>query len=110
MAPIWPDLQTALEMTSRFLPRAIPDLPSQWRSPGDVLSVLLLLGGDLVQAAVAEFGSAPYGFCPVPFSFGWAAFALSTVLMVLDDGHLLPRQNKPSIVINASNGISRINH
>jgi hypothetical protein len=99
MASIGPDLEAAVKMASRLLPRSLPDLPDQWRNPADVLSVLLLLGGDVVQTALAQLSGGPYGICPVAFSFGWAAFALNAVLTSLDDWRILPRPDKPSIVM-----------
>lgn len=50
-----------------------PDLPSQeflrqWKTPGDVFSVLLILGGDVVLRALAQLSGS--GITPVAFSFG----------------------------------------
>ena len=50
-----------------------PQLPSdelsdQWKNPGDVFSVLLILGGDVVARALAQLAGSR--FTPVTFSFG----------------------------------------
>lgn len=50
-----------------------PGLPSkeflrQWKTPGDVFSVLLILGGDVVLRALAQLSGS--GITPVAFSFG----------------------------------------
>ncbi len=41
---------------------------SQWKNPGDVFSVLLLLGGDVVARALAQLSGS--SLTPVAFSFG----------------------------------------
>jgi hypothetical protein len=51
---------------------------SQWRNPGDILSVLLLLGPDVIQRAIAQL--AGRAITPVAFSFGWVAYAVSALL------------------------------
>jgi hypothetical protein len=50
-----------------------PGVPSgqfsdQWKNPGDVFSVLLILGGDVVGRALAQLAGSPV--TPVAFSFG----------------------------------------
>lgn len=49
-------------------------LTAQWQNPRDILSVLLLLGPEVIQDAVAQL--AGRWITPVPFSFGWVAFAV----------------------------------
>jgi hypothetical protein len=41
---------------------------TQWKNPGDVFSVLLILGGDVVARALAQLAGSP--ITPVAFSFG----------------------------------------
>lgn len=53
-------------------------LSAQWTNPGDILSVLLLLGPEIVQRAVAQL--AGRAVTPVAFSFGWVAYAASALL------------------------------
>jgi hypothetical protein len=53
-------------------------LAAQWSNPSDTLSVLLLLGADIVQRAVAE--QAGRSITPVAFSFGWVAYATGALL------------------------------
>ncbi|OCL10926.1 hypothetical protein AOQ84DRAFT_336700 [Glonium stellatum] len=47
---------------------------TQWSQPSDVFSLLLILGGDVIQLAL----SSP--LTPVAFSFGWVAYAVSAML------------------------------
>jgi hypothetical protein len=53
-------------------------LAAQWSNPSDILSILLLLGPDVVQRAVAQ--QAGRVITPVAFSFGWVAYAVSALL------------------------------
>lgn len=53
-------------------------LLSQWRNPSDILSVLLILGPEIVQRAVAQL--AGRRVTPVAFSFGWVAYATRALL------------------------------
>ena len=49
----------------------------QWKNPGDVFSVLLILGGDVVSRALAQLTGT--SITPVAFSFGrqyWASLDL----------------------------------
>ena len=55
-------------------------LASQWQNPNDVLSVLLILGPDIVQKAIAQL--AGRALTPVAFSFGWVAYSVSALLSV----------------------------
>ena len=55
-----------------------------WLSPNDTLSILMIIGGDIVQRAVAQLaGSGPltpyWHFAPVAFSFGWLAYSVSAL-------------------------------
>lgn len=50
----------------------VDQLRSQWILPGDVFSVLLILGGDVVARALAQLAGS--GLAPVAFSFGRAPF------------------------------------
>lgn len=44
---------------------------AQWENPGDVFSVLLILGGDVVARALAQLTGSR--ITPVAFSFGTSA-------------------------------------
>ena len=83
-------------------------LASQWRNPTDVLSVLLIIGGDTIQKALAQLSGG--WFVPVVFSFGWVSYSLSALLAVFGEGTLMPTPNCPSMLINAKSGYSRWNY
>ncbi|KAF2246865.1 hypothetical protein BU26DRAFT_430929 [Trematosphaeria pertusa] len=82
-------------------------LRSQWSNPGDVLSLLLIIGGDIVQKALAQTtaGRIP----PVCFSFGWVAYSFSTLVGVIGDGRLLPPPDYPVKVFNLESSYVREN-
>ena len=64
-----PQLRSALLPRSDFDPSiATEEFWQQWINPGDVFSILLILGGDIVALALAQLAGA--GFTPVSFSFG----------------------------------------
>ncbi|KAH8666513.1 hypothetical protein BX600DRAFT_461921 [Xylariales sp. PMI_506] len=84
------------------------DLAKEWRNPHVVIgTVLMLVGGDVIRAAMAQ--SAGMLYTPVCFSFGWIAYCLSAVVDVFGDGKLLPRPDYPVKVFNLSSGYWREN-
>jgi len=80
---------------------------SQWLNPTDVLSVLLIIGGDVVQKAVAQL-SGGY-LVPVTFSFGWITYSFSALMASFGDGKIMPAPDCQSIVINTNSGYVREN-
>ncbi|PVF93328.1 hypothetical protein CPB86DRAFT_790222 [Serendipita vermifera] len=82
----------------------------QWQNPRDIFSLLLIIGGDIVQKAIAQMSGGPYGITPVAFSFGWVSYSILAVMSVLGDGSLMPQPDTPGILINTRKGIVRQNH
>lgn len=95
------------------------ELSSQWENPGDVLSLLLLIGGEVVQKAIAQlFGvyiqptsrSPLIYLTPVAFSFGWVGYAFMSLTSVIGDKQLMPSAPEGRcIAINCDSGYSRVN-
>ncbi|KAI1196162.1 hypothetical protein F5X97DRAFT_305970 [Nemania serpens] len=95
------------------------ELRKQLQNPKDILSLLLLIGGDVVQRAIAQM----FGVCiqplshgpriyltPVAFSFGWVGYAFTSLAAVVGDKQLMPgTPDGNSIVINCSTGYTRTN-
>ncbi|KAH6622267.1 hypothetical protein C7974DRAFT_397987 [Boeremia exigua] len=82
---------------------------TQWKNPGDVFSVLLIVGGDVILLALACLTGR--ALTPVAFSFGWVAYAISAVVAAIGDNKLLVRC-PPELslkVINLKNGYCRDN-
>ena len=99
-----------------------PDIDSemtqQWTNPGDIFSLLLLIGGDIVQKALAQLVGFEIRFSknrsvlltPVAFSFGWVAYAFAAIKDIVGDGSLMPEADFDGQVINCSSGYIRTNH
>ncbi|KAI1160080.1 hypothetical protein F5B18DRAFT_634368 [Nemania serpens] len=82
-------------------------LSSQWTNPSDVATVLMVIGGDLVQKALAQTTGCLY--TPVCFSFGWVAYAFKAVVSVIGDGRLLPPPDYAVKVFNLKSDNCRDN-
>lgn len=95
------------------------DLREQWGNPRDILSLLLLLGGDIVQKAIAQligYQVRPFGqrgpavsIAPVAFSFGWVAYGFSSLLAAFGDMALMPACDHPCVLVNCATGFVREN-
>lgn len=122
MAPVLLDL-----VRRAFAPGRPSDaFSAQWRNPGDVFSVLLILGGDIVARALAQLVGSK--ITPVAFSFGnlsfqnapshsfadyvvgWVAFAVTAVVRAIGDNKLMPPPETPCQVTNAKSGYTRSNN
>ena len=83
---------------------------SQWQNPSDILSLLLLIGGDVIQRAIAQLAGDDTLPTPVVFSFGWVAYTFTSLLSAVGDKRLMPAApDVQSIVINTSYGHARSN-
>ena len=63
-------------------------LAGRWLNPTDVSTILMVIGGDVVQKALAQSTGKP--FTPVCFSFGCVAYAFTALVDIIGDGRLLP--------------------
>ena len=80
----------------------------QWRNPNDILSLLLIVGGDVIQKALAQLSGGRV--VPVAFSFGWVSYSFGALMSVAGDGQLMPSvPDFPSILVNIEAGYSRMN-
>ena len=83
---------------------------AQWIEPGDIFSLLLLVGGDVVQRAIAQQAGDPHLPTPVVFSFGWVAYAFLSLLSAVGDNLLMPSLPDLScVVISTELGYVRTN-
>lgn len=78
------------------------NLRAQWTNPSDILSVLLIVGADVIKAALAQFNG--QYFKPVPFSFGWVAYSYSYLLTTVGGLKVMPEAEFPCLLINCNNG------
>ncbi len=96
---------------SSFAPQqqgAAATIVSQWQNPNDVLSILLIVGGDVIQKALAQLSGGRV--VPVAFSFGWVSYSFGALMSAAGDGRLMPSMpDCPSILVNTEAGYSRTN-
>lgn len=96
------------------------DFRQQWANPRDILSLLLLVGGDIVQKAIAQlvgYQLHPFpghqgrgiSLTPVAFSFGWVAYGFTNLLAAVGEMSLMPSNEHSSILVTCSNGFVREN-
>lgn len=93
------------------------DIQKQWANPSDILSLLLLVGGDIVQKAIAQMvghviaiPSRPHirlHIAPVAFSFGCVAYGFTNLLAAVGDMKLMPAPDHRSLTINCATGFAR---
>ncbi|OAP57723.1 hypothetical protein AYL99_08461 [Fonsecaea erecta] len=103
-----PPLGAPRDQVVENTPTTAARLSAQWRSPRDIIAVLLLLGPEIVQTAIAQL--AGRAWTPVPFSFGWVTYSCSMLLSTIEGetgGQLMPNHREPILVVNAQNGHSR---
>jgi hypothetical protein len=70
----------------------------QMINPSDIMSLLLLVGGDIVQKAIAQVCGRRVTFCS--FSFGWVAYSLSALMNTFGEKTFMPKPDYASSVIN----------
>jgi hypothetical protein len=89
-------------------------------NPQDILSLLLLIGADIIRKAIAQLAGRtirPFGskgpeiaITPVAFSFGWVAYGFANLLSAVGEKQLMPTSDCPSIVVNCETAHVRTNH
>jgi hypothetical protein len=87
---------------------AAEHLRTQYNFPKEILAVLSIIGGDIIQKACAQEAGTSR-ITPVAFSFGWVAYAFSALMSAFSDGSLMPETDVPSVVIDVNAGHSRRN-
>jgi hypothetical protein len=86
----------------------IMSLRNYLQNPTDFSAVLLIIGGDIIQKALAQLSGPALG-APIAFSFGWVAYSFSALASVVGDGRLMPEPEFQSFVTNCSSGYVRLN-
>jgi len=93
-------------MVSTSDPYPLATLREQFRRPSDVMSVLLLIGGEVIRRALAQLSGRT--IAPVAFSFGWVNYAVT--LVALGENKLMPPPDSSGLVINSKSGYVRQNN
>jgi hypothetical protein len=90
----------------------IDELRQQWINPGDILSLLLLIGGDVVQKPIAQLSGRtlkPFGRNGPEINITPVAYGFTNLLSAIGEKKLMPETDCPSIVVNCENGHTRSN-
>ncbi|KAL4253781.1 hypothetical protein ABKN59_002981 [Abortiporus biennis] len=69
----------------------------------------MIIGGDIVQRAIAQLSGDPSTIVPVAFSFGWVGYSITSILGAVGEGKLMPNPDCDVIVVNAKNGYTKSN-
>lgn len=80
---------------------------AQWSNPSDILSLLMIIGGEVIQRALAQVGGGT--LTPVTFSFGWVAYAFNSLMFVVGGGNIMPTADHDALLINGKQGYVRQN-
>ncbi|KAK7449708.1 hypothetical protein VKT23_013181 [Stygiomarasmius scandens] len=100
----------SLSLRSAPSPTSIDFSPvrEQWQNPSDIFTILMIIGGDIVQRALAQLASShPRPFIPIAFSFGWVAYAFSAILSAVGSHRLAPEPDCDCTLIDVATGYSR---
>ncbi|KAL0063700.1 hypothetical protein AAF712_009392 [Marasmius tenuissimus] len=83
------------------------DVRSQYIHPQDVFTLLMLVGGDIIQTALVRLVSSSGPVIPIAFSFGWVAYSLSAVLAAIGSHRLAPRPDCACMIVEVGSGYAR---
>ncbi|KAK3723877.1 hypothetical protein LTR37_001361 [Vermiconidia calcicola] len=93
------------------LPGTAAWLRSQWSNPKDIFTILFIVGGEIVQVAIAQLCAGPVpNLTPVSFSFGWLGYAVSALKYSVGEATLMPKPEVECMLINADTGYARRNY
>ncbi|KAJ3532779.1 hypothetical protein NM208_g8284 [Fusarium decemcellulare] len=83
--------------------KVLLQLKEQWANPGDILSVLLIVGDDVIQKALAQLSTK--SFTPVAISLGWVAYAYWALLQTTGRLRNMPEPDLPSVHVQCQSGV-----
>lgn len=101
MAPIFRNILSTISTHIHTARSDFSSVKDQWQNPNDILSILTIIGADIVRCAVAQLSGHPSYITPVAFSFGWVGYALSMVLDIMGEGRLMPSPDCDCTFVNA---------
>lgn len=81
---------------------------SQFSNPSEVFSVMLIIGGDIIQKAIAQ--RTGHKLTLIAFSFGWVAYSVTTLMAAFGDGGLMPDPDIEAKVITCPSGSVKANN
>uniref|UniRef100_A0A0W0G089 Uncharacterized protein n=1 Tax=Moniliophthora roreri TaxID=221103 RepID=A0A0W0G089_MONRR len=108
MFPLAHAFPLSITLAGRRIDSQVPETIHEiWKNPSDTLSILLIIGGDVVLKALAQLSGRR--LVPVAFSFGWVAYSFNTLMSICGDGRLMPPADYSAKLFNADSGFERDN-
>ncbi|KAJ3557305.1 hypothetical protein NPX13_g9954 [Xylaria arbuscula] len=96
MTPIVPPLFDRSEASVAY------QTASQWANPSDIMSLFLLLGGDMIQKALAQqTGGQQRLPTPAVLSFGWVSYTFYALVSAVGDKLFLPPPEFSAVVFSS---------
>ncbi|KAF2168146.1 hypothetical protein M409DRAFT_53457 [Zasmidium cellare ATCC 36951] len=97
--------------SNNFFQGTAPSLQAQWSNPSDIFTILMIIGGDTVHAALAQVCAGPIpNLAPASFSFGCVSYAVSAMRSAVGHHRLMPAPDFACKIINLNTGYARTNH
>ena len=88
---------TLMSKLVKRTPFSSDNLKQAWIDPS-VLTIVMIIGGDIVQVALAQLTGSFY--TPVPFSFGWVAYSFTSLILSVGENKLMPNSDCSCMLIN----------
>ncbi|KAK8124176.1 hypothetical protein PG999_004094 [Apiospora kogelbergensis] len=105
MAPL-----SMISLLARQQSEVSSQIRAQWAEPSDIMSLLMLVGADVVKGALAQqTGGSDWLPPPVVFSFGWVSYSFSAILAAIGNKTFLPAPELPALVLSTEWGYHRVN-
>ncbi|KAG8412195.1 hypothetical protein J3458_014386 [Metarhizium acridum] len=83
---------------------------AQWSNPAGIFTILLIIGGDVIQLACSAVTGGPrFPPTPLAFSFGWVSYIVAALRSPISDIPLLSSPEIDIKVINLDSGYGRQN-
>lgn len=79
----------------------------QMKNPSEVFAVMLIIGGDIVQKAIAQMSGKHITL--IAFSFGWVAYSFNALMSAFGDGTLMPDPEFSAEIITISSRVKKAN-
>lgn len=103
------DVSNSTQNEAAGKPNVASLLRQQMSNPADILSVLLITGGDVIQKAIAQLSGTWPIVTPIPFSFGWVSYTFNAMMSIFGEGILMPRPEDEITVFNVDSGTRKKN-
>ncbi|TQV91561.1 hypothetical protein IF1G_09627 [Cordyceps javanica] len=82
-------------------------LLKQFQNPAEITTILLLVGGDVVQKSVAQLAGCYDSFVPVVFSYGWVSYVFTLLTNAIARNGSFAPPDYPGVLVNLRSGDRR---